>query len=87
MTEFAFPEMMVGVVKAFRAGDPEWAHDIFDAYFALARYEQQPGLGLALRKIILAKRGAIALLRPAAALSPADIAEVAPDCAPGATAA
>jgi 4-hydroxy-tetrahydrodipicolinate synthase len=87
MTGFAYPEMMVGVVKAFRAGDPEWAHDIFDAYFALARYEQQPGLGLALRKIILAKRGAIALPRPVAALSPADIAEVAPDCAPGATAA
>jgi 4-hydroxy-tetrahydrodipicolinate synthase len=87
MTEFAFPKMMVGVVKAFRAGDPEWAHNIFDAYFALARYEQQPGLGFALRKIILAKRGAIALPRPAAALSPADIVEVAPDCAPGATAA
>ena len=79
MTGFAFPEMMVGVVKAFRAGDPERARDIFDAYLPLARYEQQPGLGLAVRKYILAKRGAIAspaLRRPGAALSPADIAEV-----------
>ncbi len=79
MTGFAFPEMMVGVVKAFRAGDPERARDIFDAYLPLARYEQQPGLGLAVRKTILAKRGAIAspaLRKPGAPLSPADIAEV-----------
>ncbi len=79
MTGFAFPEMMVEVVKAYRAGDPERAHDIFDAYLPLARYEQQPGLGLAVRKTVLAKRGAIAsptLRKPGAALSPADIAEV-----------
>ena len=79
MTGFAYPEMMVGVVKAFRAGDPERARDIFDAYLPLARYEQQPGIGLAVRKTILAKRGAIAsptLRRPGATLSPADIAEV-----------
>jgi 4-hydroxy-tetrahydrodipicolinate synthase len=79
MTGFAYPEMMVGAVKAFHAGDPERARDIFDAYLPLARYEQQPGLGLAVRKHILAKRGAIAspaLRRPGATLSPADIAEV-----------
>jgi 4-hydroxy-tetrahydrodipicolinate synthase len=79
MTGFAFPEMMVQVVKAFRDGDLERAHDIFDAYLPLARYEQQPGLGLAVRKYILAKRGAIAspaLRKPGATLSPADIAEV-----------
>ena len=79
MTGFAFPEMMVGVVKAHRAGDSERAQDIFDAYLPLARYEQQQGVGLAVRKYILAKRGAIAsaaLRRPGATLSPADIAEV-----------
>jgi len=79
MTGFAYPEMMVGVVKAHRAGDAERAQDIFDAYLPLARYEQQPGLGLAVRKYVLAKRGAIAspaLRKPGAALSPADIAEV-----------
>jgi 4-hydroxy-tetrahydrodipicolinate synthase len=51
----------------------------FDAYLPLARYEQQPGLGLAVRKYILVKRGAIAspaLRKPGATLSPADIAEV-----------
>ena len=79
MTGFAYPEMMIGVVKAFRAGDLEWARDLFDAFLPLARYEQQPGVGLAVRKYILAKRGAIAssaLRKPGATLSPADIAEV-----------
>jgi len=79
MTGFAYPEMMVGVAKAFRDGDPDRAHDLFDAFLPLARYEQQPGIGLAVRKHILAKRGAIAspaLRKPGATLSSADIAEV-----------
>ena len=79
MTGFAFPEMMVGVVKAHRAGDRDKAQDIFDAYLPLARYEQQQGLGLAVRKYVLAKRGAIAsaaMRKPRVALSPADVAEI-----------
>ena len=79
MTGFAFPEMMVDVVKAHRAGDLARAQDIFDAYLPLARYEQQQGVGLAARKYILAKRGAIAsaaLRKPGAALSAADIADI-----------
>ena len=79
MTGFAYPEMMIGVVKAFRDGDPERARDLFDAYLPLARYEQQPGIGLAVRKHILAKRGAIAsptLRKPGGTLSRADIADV-----------
>jgi 4-hydroxy-tetrahydrodipicolinate synthase len=79
MTGFAFPEMMIDVVKAHRAGDFARAQDIFDAYLPLARYEQQQGVGLAVRKTILAKRGAIAsarLRKPSVALSNADIADV-----------
>jgi len=79
MTGFAYPEMMVGVVRAHRAGDEERARDIFDAYLPLARYEQQQGVGLAARKYILAKRGAIAspaLRKPGPTLSAADIADV-----------
>jgi len=79
MTGFAYPEMMVGVVKAHRAGDRDKAQDIFDAYLPLARYEQQQGIGLAVRKYVLAKRGAIAsaaLRKPRPALSPADVAEI-----------
>jgi 4-hydroxy-tetrahydrodipicolinate synthase len=79
MTGFAYPEMMVGVVKAHQTGDRERAQDIFDAYLPLARYEQQQGIGLAVRKYVLAKRGAIAssaLRKPRPTLSPADIADV-----------
>jgi len=70
---------MVGVVKASRAGDLERARNLFDAYLPLARYEQQPGIGLAVRKHLLARRGAIAspaLRKPGATLSPSDIADV-----------
>jgi hypothetical protein len=38
----------------------ERAHDIFDPYLPLARCEQRPGPRRAVRKYILAKRGAIA---------------------------
>ena len=79
MTGFAFPEMMVGVVEAYTRGDAERAHDVFDAYLPYARYEQQPGIGLAVRKHVLAKRDAIgsaALRKPGGALSAAEIAEV-----------
>ena len=50
MTGFAYPEMMVDVCRAHAAGDVERAHDLFDAYLPLARYEQQSGVGLAVRK-------------------------------------
>ncbi len=79
MTGFAFPEMMVGICQLHRAGDTERARNLFDAYLPLARYEQQPGVGLAVRKYVLAKRGAIAspaLRRPGPRLSPADIADI-----------
>lgn len=79
MTGFAYPEMMVDVWRAHAAGDVERAHDLFDAYLPLARYEQQPGPGLAIRKYILAKRGVIAsaaLRKPGAPLSAADITDV-----------
>jgi 4-hydroxy-tetrahydrodipicolinate synthase len=79
MTGFAYPEMMVDVCKAHAAGDRDRAHDLFDAYLPLARYEQQPGIGLAVRKYVLARRGAIAsaaLRRPGPKLSPADIADI-----------
>jgi 4-hydroxy-tetrahydrodipicolinate synthase len=49
MTGFAYPEMMVQVCAAHASGEIERAHDIFDAYLPLARYEQQAGIGLAVR--------------------------------------
>lgn len=73
MTGFAYPEMMVDVVRLSNEGKHDAAQDMFDAYLPLMRYEQQPGMGLAIRKYVLAQRGAIATAaqrRPGAALSP-----------------
>lgn len=79
MTGFAYPEMMAQVIAAHNAGDSDRAHDIFDAYLPIIRFETQPGLGLPVRKYILAKRGAIAhatVRKPGAALSGPAVAEV-----------
>lgn len=73
MTGFAYPEMMVEICRLSNEGQHERAHDLFDAYLPLMRYEQQPALGLAVRKYILAKRGVIAHAaqrKPGADLSP-----------------
>jgi len=59
MTGFAFPEMLVGVCETFFAGRAEEAEDLYDVYLPLVRLEQQPGIGLAIRKEILRRRGAI----------------------------
>ncbi len=59
MTGFAYPEMMSRVVQLMNDGAETDARDLFDTYMPLIRYEAQPGLGLAIRKYILAKRGAI----------------------------
>ena len=80
MTGFAFPEMMVDVCAAHAAGKIERAHDLFDAYLPLARYEQQANIGLAVRKHILAERGVIAsaaVRKPGPKLSAQDVADIA----------
>lgn len=79
MTGFAYPEMMRDVCRLCEAGDQDRAQDVFDAYLPLVRYEQQPGVGLAVRKYILARRGAIASAaqrRPGATLDALAMAEV-----------
>ena len=79
MTGFAYPEMMVDVVQAHAAGDVERAHDLFDAYLPLSRYEQQAGIGLAVRKHLLAQRGVIAsaaIRKPGPKLSAAELADL-----------
>jgi 4-hydroxy-tetrahydrodipicolinate synthase len=59
MTGFAWPEMLVQVYELFAAGKTEEAEDLFDIYLPLVRHEQQPAIGLALRKEVLFRRGAI----------------------------
>lgn len=79
MTGYAFPDMLVELVEHARAGRRDAAHDLFDAHLPLLRYEHQQGVGLAVRKYILKKRGVIASdhqRKPAATLSDKGRAEV-----------
>lgn len=66
MTGFAFPEVLVGIFNAFRAGDVKRAAGIFDRYIPLIRYEFQPKIGLAYRKFVYHQRGIISspFIRP-----------------------
>ena len=78
MTGFGYPEMMAQVIEANKL-DETRARDIFDAYMPMVRYEAQPGMGLAIRKYTLAKRGAIAhdtLRKPGASLTTAARGEI-----------
>jgi 4-hydroxy-tetrahydrodipicolinate synthase len=59
-TGYAFPDMLVDCVRLAKAGKREAAHDLFDAHLPLLRYEQQLGVGLAVRKYILKRRGLLA---------------------------
>jgi 4-hydroxy-tetrahydrodipicolinate synthase len=59
MTGFAFPEVLVAIYNAFRAGNEAGAARIFDHYATLIRYEFQPKIGLAFRKFIFKRRGII----------------------------
>ena len=60
MTGFAFPGMLVEVCRLFESGRTGEAEDLFDLYLPVLRHEQQIGFGLALRKEMLRRRGAIA---------------------------
>jgi 4-hydroxy-tetrahydrodipicolinate synthase len=59
-TGYAFPEMLVSVVRAMQDGRRDEAHNLFDAHLPLLRYEQQPGVGLAVRKYVMMRRGILA---------------------------
>jgi 4-hydroxy-tetrahydrodipicolinate synthase len=56
-TGYPFPEMLVETVRLSNSNNRDAAHDLFDAHLPLLRYEQQPGVGLAVRKYILTLRG------------------------------
>ena len=64
MTGFAFTEILVAVYEAFVAGERAKAEAIFDKYAPLIRYENQPGINLAIRKALLQRRGAITQATP-----------------------
>ncbi len=79
MTGFAYPEVLVKTRDLFLAGKIDAADDVFDACLPLMMQELQPGLGLAVRKFVLMKRGAIKCDRvraPGPKLNDLDRAEV-----------
>jgi 4-hydroxy-tetrahydrodipicolinate synthase len=79
MTGYCFPDMLADVVRMSAEGRRDAAHDLFDAHLPLIRYEQQPGVGLAVRKYVLMRRGVIASeaqRKPGARLGSAARAEV-----------
>jgi 4-hydroxy-tetrahydrodipicolinate synthase len=79
MTGYAFPEMLSDVVRWSREGERDRAHDLFDAHLPLLRYEHQQGVGLAVRKYVLKRRGVLASdaqRKPGGALSPTARAEI-----------
>ncbi len=79
MTGFAYPDLLVKTYDLFKAGKLDAAEDVFDACLPLIMQEMQPGVGLAVRKYALMKRGAIKCDRvraPGPKLNPKDRAEV-----------
>ena len=71
MTGFAYPEILVEVVKAYRGGDMQHAAEVFYGNVALMRFEFQEGIGMSIRKEMLRRRGAFesnTIRRPGALL-------------------
>ena len=78
-TGYCFPDMLCDVVRLHGEGKKDEAKDLFDAHLPLIRYEQQPGVGLAVRKYVMMKRGLLASAaqrKPAAPLTQATQQEV-----------
>ncbi|OZI34094.1 dihydrodipicolinate synthase family protein [Bordetella genomosp. 10] len=78
-TGVAFPEMLVEVCRRFSVGEAAAGEDLYDLFLPLVRHEQQPGIGLAIRKEIFRRRGLIASARvraPGPALDADDHAEL-----------
>lgn len=70
MTGFAYPEILVQVAKAYRAGDIDKAAKLFYGKVALMRFEFQEGVGMSIRKEMLRRRGVLRFntIRPPGAL-------------------
>ena len=60
MTGFAFPEVLVNIVALYRSGRVDEAAELFYKSVPLMRFEFQEGIGMAIRKEVLRRRGALA---------------------------
>ena len=59
MTGFAFPEILLQIVRLFRSGRIDDAADAFYRAVPLLRFEFQEGIGMAIRKEVLHRRGVL----------------------------
>jgi len=59
MTGFAYPEVLVQIVRLFKAGEIDRAGEVFYRFVPLMRFEFQEGIGMAIRKEVLRRRGAV----------------------------
>lgn len=79
MSGFSHPEMISQVYRLYREGRIGDAHAVFDAYLPLLSYENQSQWGVAVRKEILCRRGAIAcaaMRQPGPRLTSTDLREI-----------
>ena len=67
MTGFAYPEILVKICDLIKNSKIDNAEKIFYKYLPLIQYEQQEGIGLAIRKAGLMHRG---FIKSAATRSP-----------------
>jgi 4-hydroxy-tetrahydrodipicolinate synthase len=79
MAGFSHPEMLSGVYRLYVQGEIEAAHDLFGRYLPLLDYEAQGVWGVAARKEVMRRRGAIrhaTMRRPGPSLTARHLAEI-----------
>jgi 4-hydroxy-tetrahydrodipicolinate synthase len=79
MVGVAYSDLIVKICALHRAGETGRAYDLYDAVLPLARHENQGPFGLAIRKEILRRRGALTsntVRYPGATLDGTDLAEL-----------
>ncbi|MGV0908781.1 dihydrodipicolinate synthase family protein [Martelella sp. FOR1707] len=79
MAGFSYPEMLSGVYDLMTAGKRAEAHDLFNRFLPLLKHEAQGQWGIALRKEMMRRRGALtssALRGPGPKLTDIDLAEL-----------
>lgn len=79
MAGFSYPEMLSGVYRLHTQGDTDAANDLFERYLPLLRYEAMGFWGVAARKEVMRRRGAIrhaTMRQPGPALTAEDHREI-----------
>jgi 4-hydroxy-tetrahydrodipicolinate synthase len=72
MTGFAYPDILKAIHTSYMNGDIDGATETFYKYCPLIRFENQPGIGLSLRKHVYKLRGALRCAQPRAPYMPLD---------------